>query len=209
MSPPVNPAGRLRINMGKDGKPLANPFSTLEKNILLAKGLTQEHLEALMAAGISTKEDLKTVGDPATLLELIPALDGGVADRVMVWATGQPAAPVSAPTGAGAKMLLDTADVVYCVHCSAKQPKDYKSGDLCIACGRQAEPILTCFWCSASGPGMFCRSCGAKFVPSGELDLALLLKQEGLPKEEVPKRLEGMSAADKDMLWGRVRRYRG
>jgi hypothetical protein len=189
---------------------LANPFSTLETNILAAKGLTPEHLEALVAAGISTKEDLKTVGDPATLLELIPALDSGVADRVMTWATGHSsaAAPVSAPMAAGAKMLLDTSDVVYCVHCSAKQPKDYKSGDLCIACGRQAEPVLTCFWCSASGPGSFCRSCGARFVPPAELDLALLLKNEGLAKDEVPKRLDGMTQAEKDLLWGRVRRHR-
>jgi hypothetical protein len=191
---------------------LASPFSTLEKNILLAKGLTPEHLEALEAAGISTKEDLKTVGDPATLLELVPALDGGVADRVMTWATGQnsaqAAAALSAPVATGAKMLLDTSDVVYCSHCSAKQPKDYKSGDLCIACGRQAEPLLTCFWCSASGPGAFCRSCGARFVPPAELDLALLLKNEGLAKDEIPKRLEGMSQPEKDLLWGRVRRHR-
>ncbi len=189
---------------------MANPFSTLETNILAAKGLTPAHLGALVAAGISTKEDLKTVGDPATLLELIPALDGGIADRVMTWATGHSAspAPVNAQMAAGAKMLLDTADVVYCVHCSAKQPKDYKSGDLCIACGRQAEPILTCFWCSASGPGSFCRSCGARFVPPAELDLALLLKNEGLAKDEVPKRLDGMTQAEKDMLWGRVRRHR-
>jgi hypothetical protein len=188
---------------------LANPFSSLEKNILAAKGLTAEQLSDLEAAGISTKEDLKTVGDPATLKELIPALDGSIADRVMAWATGQAAAPVSVPMASGAKMLLDTSDVVYCTHCSAKQPKDYKSGDLCIACGRQAEPILTCFWCSASGPGAFCRSCGARFVPPAELDLALLLKQEGLAKDEVPKRLDGMSQADKDLLWGRVRRRRG
>ena len=56
---------------GRTEDSLANPFSTLETNILAAKGLTPEHMEALVAAGISTKEDLKTVGDPATLLELI------------------------------------------------------------------------------------------------------------------------------------------
>jgi hypothetical protein len=199
----------MRIWEGTEEQ-LSNPFSTLEKNILLAKGLTADQLAALEAAGISAKDDLKTVGDPATLRELIPTLESGVADRVMAWATGQAAVSVTtAPAVAGPKMLLDTADVVYCVHCSAKQPKDYKSGDLCIACGRQAEPILTCFWCSASGPGAFCRSCGARFVPAGELDLALLLKHEGLAKEEVPKRLESMTPAEKDMLWGRVRRYRG
>ena len=184
-------------------------FSTLETNILTAKGLTAANLEALTSAGVSSKDDLKTVGDAATLGELVPDLAIGVADRVMAWASGNTAAtaaPGPVPVG---KMLLDTSDVVYCVHCSAKQPKDYKSGDLCVACGRQAEPILSCFWCSASGPGMFCRSCGARFVPPAELDLALLLKHEGIPKDDVPKRLLEMSPADKDLLWGRVRRRRG
>jgi hypothetical protein len=182
---------------------VANPFTTLEAKILEAKGLTAENLEALTAAGVSGKEDLRTIGDAATLQELIPAISPDVAGRVMSWALGQSVTPAAPAAG---KVLLDTADVVYCAHCSAKQPKDYKSGDLCIACGRQAEPILSCFWCAASGPGAFCRSCGAKFVPPAELDLALLLKHEGLPKDEVPRRLETMSQPDKDLLWGRVRR---
>ena len=187
---------------------MANPFTTLESRILEAKGLTAENLEALGAVGVATKEDLRVIGDAATLHEILPGISAEVAGKVMGWALGQVApAPAAASGGAAAgKVLLDTADVVYCAHCSAKQPKDYKSGDLCIACGRQAEPILSCFWCSASGPGAFCRSCGAKFVPPAELDLALLLKHEGLPKDEVPQRLNTMSPADKDLLWGRVRR---
>ena len=189
---------------------MQNPFSTLETKILEAKGLTADHLEALTTAGVSGKDDLRTIGDAATLRELIPGIAPDVADRVMSWALGQTASPAPAPAAQmpTGKMLLDTSDVVYCAHCSAKQPKDYKSGDLCIACGRQAEPILSCFWCSASGPGAFCRSCGTRFVPPAELDLALLLKHEGLPKDEIPKRLETMTPPDKDLLWGRVRRYR-
>ena len=105
--------------------------------------------------------------------------------------------------------MLDTSDAVYCVHCRTKQPKDYKSGDLCVSCGKQAEPILACYWCSASGPGKFCRQCGAEFVATAELDLAILLKREGLPKDEVPRRLKGLSAAEKDVLWGRIRKTRG
>ena len=46
-------------------------------------------------------------------------------------------------------VIIDSADIVHCCYCSARQPKDYKSGDLCVACGKQAEPVLTCFWCSA------------------------------------------------------------
>lgn len=188
---------------------MPDPFSTLEKNILAAKGLTAEQLDALAAAGIASRQDLQTVGDAGTLRELVSTIEPEIAERVVAWATGRTMPVATSETPYGGKMLLDTSDVVYCVHCSAKQPKDYESGDLCIACGRQAEPIQACFWCAASGPGKFCRACGAKFVSTSELDLALLLRQEGLPKDEIPKRLESMSPADKELLWGRVRRRRG
>jgi hypothetical protein len=41
------------------------------------------------------------------------------------------------------------------------------------------------------------------------LDLAILLRREGLAKDEVPKKLRSLSPAEKDDLWGRVRRSRG
>jgi hypothetical protein len=186
-------------------------FSTLEKNILKAKGLSEAQVTALSEAGIGSRGDLQTVGDTATLGELVPGIDPAVANKVMEWATGQAQAKAAAASGTvvGGNVVLDTADVVYCVHCSAKQPKDYKSGDLCIACGKQAEPILSCFWCSASGPGKFCRTCGAEFVATAEVDLAVLLRHEGLPKDDIPKKLRGMSGEEKDVLWGRVRKMRG
>ena len=186
-------------------------FSTLEKNILKAKGLSDAQVATLIEAGVGSRADLQTVGDPATLAELVPFIDPLVAGKVMEWATGQAQTKTAAASGTvvGGNVVLDSADVVYCVHCSAKQPKDYKSGDLCISCGKQAEPILSCFWCSASGPGKFCRTCGAEFVPTAELDLGVLLRHEGLPKDDIPKKLRGMSAEDKDVLWGRVRKMRG
>jgi hypothetical protein len=39
------------------------------------------------------------------------------------------------------------------------------------------------------------------------LELAILLKREGLPKLEIPEKLRSMSQDDKDVLWGRARRY--
>ena len=187
-------------------------FTTLENNILKAKGLSQDQVAALAEAGIASKADLQTVGDAATLCELVYDLAPEVAAKVMEWATGrapaQAAAIVGAVTGGG-KVVLDSADVVYCIHCGAKQPKDYHSGDLCVACGKQAEPILSCYWCSSSGPGKFCRACGAEFVPTAELDLAVLLRREGLPKDEIPRKLRIMSPSEKDDLWGRVRKFRG
>ncbi len=183
---------------------MAGSFSTLETNILKAKGLSDAQLASLVEAGVSSKASFETVGDSATLTELVSGLDAEVAQRVMEWAGVAPKAVASTQQ----RTVIDTADVVYCVHCSAKQPKDYKSGDLCPSCGKQAEPILSCHWCGASGPGKFCRSCGSEFVPTSDYDIALLLKRDGLPKDEIPKRLQSMSPNDKDQLWARIRRGR-
>ena len=188
---------------------MAQEFSTLEMNILKAKGLTAAQVTALNEAGIASRSDLQTVGDAATLVELVADIDPGAATKVMEWATGRAAETKAAATTAAPSVVLDSADIVHCIHCGAKQPKDYKSGDLCTACGRQAEPILSCYWCSASGPGKFCRSCGAEFIPTAELDLGVLLRREGLSKDEIPRRLKTMDAGEKDALWGRVRKQRG
>jgi hypothetical protein len=181
----------------------AATFSTLEKNILKTKGLSEANLKALIKAGVTSRAGFQVVGDVGTLLELVPKLDPEVAGRVMEWAGAVPVSVAATPQN---RAVLDTSDVVYCVHCGAKQPKDYKSGDLCPSCGKQAEPILSCYWCAASGPGKFCRACGGEFVTTAEFDLALLLKRDGLPKDEIPKRLKSMPQADKDQLWGRIRR---
>jgi hypothetical protein len=175
-------------------------LSELEKNILRTKGVTDDGLARFESVGIHSKADFGTVGDAATLAALA-GLAPAVADAVMTWATG-------ATGRAPPPVVVETGDVVTCTHCKARQPKDYKAGDLCPACGRQAEPILACFWCGHSGPGRFCRSCGAEFVPTGELDLAVLLKRDGLPKDDIPAKLKALSAAEKDALWGRVRKGR-
>ena len=188
---------------------MAKTFSALEKNILKSKGLTDAQLKKLAKAGINSREDFKTVGDAATLADLVAGITKEAAAAVMAWA-GSGSAPTSGGGGGGsASVVVDSPDAVYCIHCRTKQPKDYNSGDLCVSCGKQAEPILSCYWCSASGPGKFCRQCGAEFVATSELDLAVHLKREGLSKDEVPKKLISMSAADKDALWGRIRKSRG
>jgi len=180
-------------------------FSTLEKNILKSKGVTAAHLKKLKTAGVSSREDFATVGDAKTLQQLT-GLPAKASEHVMEWALSGAPATGGKGTAQTPQVRVDSADVVHCVHCGAKQPKDYKSGHLCTNCGKQAEPVLTCFWCAASGPGKFCRNCGAPLVPTGELELAMLLKRDGLPKDEIPKKLESLSKVEKDALWGRVRR---
>lgn len=180
-------------------------FSVLETSILSAKGVTNAQLEQLSAAGVSAKSDFATIGDAATLAQIVPGMDPDVAARVMEWAVGAPA-PAAQGTG---RLVLDSTDAVYCVHCAAKQPKDYKTGELCPSCGKQAEPVQSCYWCASSGPGKFCRGCGAEYLPLAEFDLAVLLKREGVAKDEIAPRLKAMTQAEKDLLWGRVRRIRG
>ncbi|MCU1386926.1 MAG: hypothetical protein JWL72_264 [Ilumatobacteraceae bacterium] len=185
---------------------MAEAFTPLERSILGTKGVSDEQLTALGALGVASKSDFATIGDADTLRQLLPTLDPGVASSVMTWATG--ASQSAAASGQG-PIVLESADVVHCVHCHTKQPKDYSSGDLCTSCGKQAEPILSCYWCTSSGPGTFCRQCGAEFVATAELELAMLLKREGVAKEAVAVQLKSMTQADKDVLWGRVRKSRG
>ncbi len=199
---PVTRMAGILLGFAEDD--MAKSFSTLEKNILKTKGLSDAQIGKLAKAGVSTKDDLRTVGDADTLAGLVKGISAEAATAVMAWAGGQASA-----SGGGAGMVVESPEVVNCVHCKTKQPKDYKSGDLCTSCGKQAEPILSCYWCSASGPGKFCRSCGAEFVGTAELDLAVHLKREGQPKDAIPAKLRGMSAAEKEVLWGKIRRARG
>ncbi len=185
----------------------SNSFPILEQTILKAKGLTDENLALLNTVGVASKKDFSTIGNVETLLEVMPGLDQEVARKVMEWAVGASAAPAPDLSNSAQKLMIDSSDVTYCLHCNARQPKDYTAGDLCPSCGKQAEPVQSCYWCSQTGPGKFCRGCGAEFVPLAEFDLAVLLKREGLPKEEISKRLKTMPPAEKDILWGRVRRF--
>lgn len=191
-------------------------FSRLERAILLAKGLNEEQLARLTELGVGSRADFGLIGNVVTLLELMPDLDTAVAVRVLEWAVPTSVSTMAteagvnpaANSGPPPTIVVESADVVYCTNCHTKQPKDYTPGDLCINCGRQAEPIEQCFWCGASGPGKRCRNCGAQFVPTSLLPLAMLLRRDGLSKDEIPRRLAETSDEEKEQLWGRVRRAR-
>jgi hypothetical protein len=201
-----------RSSLKKEQLPMDASFSSLERNILQAKGISASQLLALEAVGVASKADFAVVGDAHTLLQLLPELAPALAGEIIAWALGQSSAsnitsnatiPTAIPT-----IVVESADAIYCLHCGSKQPHDYKSGDLCPNCGLQAEPTRSCYWCSNSGPGKFCRNCGAEFVATAELELALLLKREGQPKDEIPRRLRLLSDEEKAALWGRLRRGR-
>lgn len=177
-------------------------FSKLEITILKSKGMSDTGIAQLHEAGITCKADFATIGDFQTLAD-ITGIPLEIAQKIMDWALGRNMTPATTDTPT---IMVENPDAVYCAYCQKKQPKDYKSGDLCFSCGKQVEPIATCYWCAASGPGKFCRNCGATFVPVGELELALHLKSEGIAKDEIAPRLLKMSAAEKGILWEKVRR---
>lgn len=181
-------------------------FSKVEQSVLKSKGLTDEQLARLADAGIGSKNDFKVVGDAQTLVD-VSGIDIDTAQKVMAWAVGagDDASGASGATAGSQTIMVDSADVVYCAHCKAKQPKDYKSGDLCFSCGLQAEPTLTCHWCSNSSPGKFCRSCGTEMLPTADFELGLLLKRDGVAKDDIVSKLKSASAQEREALWSRVR----
>ena len=96
-----------------------------------------------------------------------------------------------------------------CETCGHVQPPDWQPGDFCGNCGGVARREKRCHWCVKLTPaGKFCRNCGAHFVRTAELPLALLLRRDGLAKDEIPRRLTEATAEEKEQLWGRVRRAR-
>jgi len=184
----------VKLDFLNIGIKMSDTFSTLEMNILLSKGLTTENIESIQNAGIKAKADFTTVGDAQTLSD-VSGIELMVAENVMNWALGKSAAATTSATPAN--IVVDSPDIVKCVHCNEKQPRDYNSGDLCFSCGKQAEPVETCYWCGTTGPGSFCRSCGASHVSIMDFDIALLLKQEGVAKDEISTKIAGMDEATK------------
>lgn len=181
-------------------------FSKIEQSVLKSKGLTDAQLILLADAGIGNKHDFKVVGDAQTLVD-VTGIDIDTAQKIMAWAIGASDTVSSAAgkTPGPQTIMVDSPDVVYCAHCKAKQPKDYKSGDLCYSCGLQAEPTLTCHWCSSASPGKFCRSCGTEMLPTADFELGLLLKRDGVAKDDIVSKLKSASAEEKEALWSRVR----
>ncbi|UII28311.1 hypothetical protein LVD15_07750 [Fulvivirga maritima] len=193
-----------------------NNMSKLLANILKAKGLTEEHITALEESGVHSKDDFSMIGDYQTLMD-VTGIDQEVSQKVMSWALGATTYAPAAPnpntnngngSGSSAPIIVESADVVKCVHCGAKQPKDYETGDLCISCGLQAEPVLSCHWCYSSGPGKFCRECGSEFLGASDYEIGLFLKKEGESKNAIVKLVKEMTAQEKEAIWAKIRKSR-
>ncbi len=148
---------------------MADSLNKLERNILKLKGVTDDQLDAMGAAGIAVRADFATVGDAATLLALVPGLKPAIAEIVMAWAQGRqpppgavaaasaggPVASVQlaaapAPAAAKASIVLASPELV-CPHCKAKQPKGRKIEEMCAACGQRLASVPAA---NAARPGL-------------------------------------------------------
>jgi len=77
-----------------------------------------------------------------------------------------------------------------CEACAKPQPLDWKAGDLCAHCGQAVRHDVRCFWCAKWVPAArFCRACGAETVPESRYGAARMLKDAGVDRFAVPKKL--------------------
>src|SRR5690554_3654802 len=86
--------------------------------------------------------------------------------------------------------------VTYCESCDAKQPKDWKSGDLCTSCGAGVREEQRCSWCVKMTPkGKFCKHCGNEVQTDKYFGTARILKNLGISQLELTAKLQELPAA--------------
>ncbi len=77
-----------------------------------------------------------------------------------------------------------------CDRCGQRQPPDWTSGDLCIACGGSVRAEVRCAWCAEWIPAVrFCRCCGCEVVGHEHYGAARMLKSAGVDRFSLVPRL--------------------
>ncbi len=80
-----------------------------------------------------------------------------------------------------------------CDSCEARQPTDWKAGDLCTTCGAVARRERRCHWCVKYSPeGRFCRSCGGETVADELFAPARMLKAAGVDQFSIAAKLASL-----------------
>lgn len=90
-------------------------------------------------------------------------------------------------------------EILFCEHCNARQPIDWKAGDLCTGCGKLPRSEVRCGWCAKMTPeGGFCRHCGFELTDPLFYGATRMLKAEGVDKFGLNERLNTLSDAHKN-----------
>lgn len=80
-----------------------------------------------------------------------------------------------------------------CERCGTAQPREWRAGDLCAACGGGVRAEARCAWCCAFSPlGAFCRKCGCDLVPPERFGAARMLKAAGVDRLALAERLRAL-----------------
>lgn len=154
---------------------MADSFSRLERNVLKIKGATDAQIEAMSEAGITSRADLATVGDSATLSALVPGLKPALAEIVIAWGLGRPApaaalAAVSASAGAAA--ASNSAPVLLAAAPAAAAASPSAAGSAPAKTTLVLEvPEVVCVHCKTKQPkgrksDDLCVSCGQRPTPA-------------------------------------------
>ncbi len=153
---------------------MADALNRLERNVLKIKGVSEEMLDAIGAAGISSRADFAVVGDAATLCALVPGLKPALAEIVMAWAQGRPApaaavAAAAAGAPAAAPVLLAAAPP----SASASAAPSAASAPAATAAAKPAislaPPDIICTHCRTKQPKgrkyeEMCAACGQRLI---------------------------------------------
>lgn len=95
-----------------------------------------------------------------------------------------------------------------CEACGRAQPLDWKAGDLCTSCGQAVRREVRCYWCVRWTPFVrFCRGCGAELVEESRFGAARMLKDAGVDRFSIARRLTELAAQDVEQLDNLSRLY--
>ena len=91
-----------------------------------------------------------------------------------------------------------------CEQCSKPQPREWTAGGLCAHCGGVVRREVRCAWCAVfspwppSAPTAFCRECGAQLVAPDRYGAARMLKDAGVDRLSLAKRLEELDPGQRE-----------
>lgn len=94
---------------------------------------------------------------------------------------------------------------IVCTQCGIRQPREWRPGELCSACGQAVRVERQCPWCSSYSPeGRFCKKCGCELVTPETFGAARMLKDAGVDRFTIGNRLREL---DPEQVATLQRRY--
>jgi hypothetical protein len=88
-----------------------------------------------------------------------------------------------------------------CEQCGARQPREWRPGELCIHCGGAVRAEQRCAGCSCWTPrAKFCRHCGAELLPPELYPAARMLLAAGVDRFSLASRTRALDPGQRDTL---------